>query len=165
MKGNALHDTQTQNMYRSYPLPDHSLFPAYASGKNQAATDILTADIDNYFSFSLKNGFYQGDIDVAISLALPHLKNMQIHYTTDGSTPTSASPVYRTSLHFSAEEYPRIITLKAIICGHDGQTLGGPYTATYFIANEIPYLEKHSSYRSPLILTDFFPPSRVSFIR
>lgn len=108
--------------------------------KNQAATDMLTADIDNYFSFSLKNGFYQGDIDVAISLALPHLKNMQIHYTTDGSTPTSASPVYRTSLHFSAEEEPRIITLKAIICGHDEQTLGGPYTATYFIGNEIPYL-------------------------
>lgn len=40
--------------------------------KNQAATGIFSADIDSLFSFSLKNGFYQGDIDVAISPTPPH---------------------------------------------------------------------------------------------
>lgn len=108
--------------------------------KNQATTDMIAADIESFFSFSLENGFYQGDIDVSLSLALPHLKNIQIHYTTDGSTPTSASPIYRTPLHFSAKEDPRIITLKAIVCGDDEQTLGGPYTATYLIGDEIPDL-------------------------
>lgn len=115
------------------------LFPLFHS-KTEAITQTMTADIDSLFSFSLENGFYEDDIEIALSLNVPYYKNMQIHYTTDGSTPTSDSPVYRTPLTFPAGEVPEMITVKAIVCNRDFQTIGGPYTATYFVGKEIPNL-------------------------
>lgn len=99
-----------------------------------------TPDIDQLFSFSLENGFYQQDIEVMLSLSVPERQNLQIHYTTDGSTPTASSPAYQSPLTFHAKEDPQMISLKAVVCDSTSRIVGGPYTASYFIAKEFPYL-------------------------
>lgn len=98
---------------------------------------LITSDIDEAFSFSLENGFYKDDIQVELSLSSPHLKRMQIHYTLDGSTPDCFSPLYEESLSFVSEDTPKAVTIKAIVCDENRYTIGGPYTATYFVGKNI----------------------------
>lgn len=101
-------------------------------------TPLVTSDVDEAFSFSLNNGFYQDDIQVELSLSSPHLKRMQIHYTLDGSTPDVSSPLYTAPLTFPSEDTVKAVTVKAIVCDRNQYIIGGPYTATYFTGKNIP---------------------------
>ena len=112
------------------------LFP-FIQSRLQLRTTSITAEVDNSFSFSLENGFYQEDIEVELSLSAPHLRRMEIHYTTDGSTPTSFSPRYTAPLTFPASQTVTPVTVKAIVCDRTQRVIGGPYTATYFLGKNI----------------------------
>lgn len=98
-----------------------------------AGSRLLATDIDNSFSFSLENGFYTDDIQIALSVSSPRAKHMQIHYTLDGSTPTAASPLYTQPLTYQAEDDLKVITVRAVVCDSAQRVAGGPYTATYFV--------------------------------
>ncbi len=103
--------------------------------------DILTLLYAVYFdaavpetiSFPRKTGFtimtYR---DYSVS-CFPAHQPVEIHYTTDGSTPDASSPLYTEPLSYTAEADVRPVILKAIICNQDQTILGGPYTATYFV--------------------------------
>lgn len=88
------------------------------------------AAVPETISFSLENGFYDHDIEITLSPASLHTRPVEIHYTTDGSTPDASSPLYTEPLSYTAEADVRPVILKAIICNQDQTILGGPYTAT-----------------------------------
>ncbi|MBO5093586.1 MAG: CotH kinase family protein [Lachnospiraceae bacterium] len=98
---------------------------------------LLTSDIDDAFSFSLENGFYEGDISVELSLSSTHLRRMRIYYTLDGSNPDTSSPLYDKPLSFSSEDKIKAVTVKAIVCDENQYVIGGPYTATYIIGKNV----------------------------
>lgn len=100
-------------------------------------TKMRTSNVDSAFSFSLDNGFYENDIQVALSLPESYLKHMQIRYTLDGSTPDAASLLYEAPLAFHTEQTIQAITIKAVVCDRQDEIIGGPYTATYFIGKDI----------------------------
>ncbi len=95
------------------------------------------AAVPETISFSLENGFYDHDIEITLSPASLHTRPVEIHYTTDGSTPDASSPLYTEPLSYTAEADVRPVILKAIICNQDQTILGGPYTATYFVGKNI----------------------------
>lgn len=97
-------------------------------------TLITSFNMDSAFSFSLENGFYAKDIQVALSLDSPHAEHFQIHYTQDGSLPDLSSPLYEKPLSFKSGKELQAITLKAVVSRNE-KILGGPYTATYFVGN------------------------------
>lgn len=97
---------------------------------------LITSDIDNAFSFSLENGFYENDIQVELSLSPAYLRRMQIRYTLDGSEPDAFSPLYRDPLSFSAGDEIEAITVKAVVCDKNRCIFGGPYTATYIVGKD-----------------------------
>lgn len=97
----------------------------------------ITSDIDNAFSFSLENGFYEDDIQVEMSLSSAHLRRMHIHYSLDGSVPDTSSPLYCEPLSFSAEDEIKAVTVKAIVCDKNQYVIGGPYTATYVVGKNV----------------------------
>src|SRR2546422_5613155 len=80
-------------------------------------------------TFSPGGGTYTGSVTVTISDAT---SGATIHYTTDGSTPTTSSPVYSSALTFN-----QTTTLKAT-AGASGRTMGGVASATYKIRVATP---------------------------
>jgi hypothetical protein len=86
-------------------------------------------------AFSHTEHFYDSDIEVAIIASLP---NAVIHYTTDGSEPTSESPVYTEPLLFNATFRGMgvsIVPLKAIAI--HGDTSTRPLVHTYFLGSGV----------------------------
>ena len=75
-------------------------------------------------SFSPGGGTYTGSVTVSISDAT---SGATIHYTTDGSTPTTSSPVYSSALTFN-----QTTTLKAMAAA-SGMTDSAVASATYTI--------------------------------
>ncbi len=98
-----------------------------------SGSHLLTSDIDSSFSFSMANGFYADDIQVALSLTSPRTKHLQIHYTLDGSTPNASSPLYTGPITCEAGDDIKAVTIKAVVCDRSQRVAGGPYTATYFV--------------------------------
>src|SRR2546422_7246100 len=80
-------------------------------------------------TFSPGGGTYTGSVTVTISDAT---SGATIHYTTDGSTPTTSSPVYSSALTFN-----QTTTLKAT-AGASGMTKSGVASATYTIRVATP---------------------------
>ena len=78
-------------------------------------------------SFSPGGGTYTGSVTVSISDAT---SGATIHYTTDGSTPTTSSPVYSSALTFN-----QTTTLKAMAAA-SGMTDSGVASATYTIQQQ-----------------------------
>src|SRR5438445_6499198 len=78
-------------------------------------------------SFSPGGGTYTGSVTVTISDAT---SGAAIHYTTDGSTPTTSSPVYGGALTFN-----QTTTLKAMAAA-SGMTDSGVASATYTIQQQ-----------------------------
>ncbi len=110
---------------------------AFLTRQNSLPTRIAAVDVTEAFSFSLENGFYQEDIQIAMSLPFPRFRHMEIRYTLDGSTPHADSPLYTAPITCTAEEEIKAVTVKAIVCDRNQQILGGPYTATYFVGKQI----------------------------
>src|SRR5256712_4514399 len=82
-------------------------------------------------TFSQGGGTYTGSVTVTISDAT---SGAAIHYTTDGSTPTTSSPVYGGALTFN-----QTTTLKAMAAA-SGMTDSGVASATYTIPDQTPTL-------------------------
>jgi len=78
-------------------------------------------------TFSPGGGTYTGSVTVSISDAT---SGATIHYTTDGSTPTTSSPVYSGALTFT-----KTTTLKAMAAA-SGMTNSGVASATYTIQQQ-----------------------------
>src|SRR6266571_3318058 len=78
-------------------------------------------------TFSPGGGTYTGSVTVTISDAT---SGATIHYTTDGSTPTTSSPVYGGALTFT-----QTTTLKAMAAA-SGMTNSGVASATYTIQQQ-----------------------------
>src|SRR5437879_1223838 len=79
-------------------------------------------------TFSQGGGTYTGSVTVTISDAT---SGAAIHYTTDGSTPTTSSPVYGGALTFN-----QTTTLKAMAAA-SGMTDSGVASATYTIQQRV----------------------------
>jgi hypothetical protein len=78
-------------------------------------------------TFSPGGGTYTGSVTVTISDAT---SGATIHYTTDGSTPTTSSPVYSGALTFT-----QTTTLKAMAAA-SGMTNSGVASATYTVQQQ-----------------------------
>lgn len=100
-------------------------------------TTLSKSDFNSMFSFSVPDGFYDDDITVEMSLDTFVLPSVEIHYTLDGNTPTSRSPIYSEPLSFVATDEAKAVTVKAIITNPAGKVLAGPYSADYFIKKDI----------------------------
>ena len=100
---------------------------------------LFSADINKAFSFSHKNGFYEDALSISMSLSSPYMRQLQIRYTLDGSTPDSFSPLYAEPLIYTAKDETQVITIKAIVCDQNGILAGGPYTATYVLGKQSPF--------------------------
>jgi len=86
-------------------------------------------------SFSHKEHFYETYIEVSITADIP---GAVIHYTTDGSAPTTDSPVYNepVPLYLPVRRQPvAVYPLKAIAVYNDYIT--SPLVHTYFLAEDI----------------------------
>src|SRR6266516_6434682 len=79
-------------------------------------------------TFSPGGGTYTGSVTVTISDAT---SGATIHYTTDGSTPTTSSPVYGGALTFT-----QTTTLKAMAAA-SGMTDSGVASATYTVQQQV----------------------------
>src|SRR5439155_3175008 len=97
-----------------------------ASGVVGGATSILQQQVATP-TFSPGGGTYTGSVTVAIGDAT---SGATIHYTTDGSTPTTSSPVYSSALTFN-----QTTTLKAMAAA-SGMTDSGVASATYTIQQQ-----------------------------
>ena len=66
-------------------------------------------------TFSKKHGLYEvKNLIVGIKSSDPEA---EIHYTTDGSTPTAESPTYKSYLHFSKTTCLRAVEVKdGVVC-------------------------------------------------
>jgi sugar lactone lactonase YvrE len=107
---------------------------AYQAGGTDSAVAKATYTISGTVaapSFSPQAGTYSTDQSVTIICATP---GVEIHYTTDGSTPTSSSPVYTAPI--SIEGNGTNETVKAIATDAD-VTASGTGTATYVIAYQV----------------------------
>src|SRR5260370_23931454 len=78
-------------------------------------------------TFSPAGGTYTGSVTVSISDAT---SGATIHYTTDGSTPTTSSPLYTGALTFT-----QTTTLNAMAAA-PGMTNSGVASATYTIQQQ-----------------------------
>jgi hypothetical protein len=100
---------------------------AAASGMTDSAVSSATYTIQQRVAtpaFSPGGGTYTGSVTVTISDAT---SGATIHYTTDGSTPTTSSAVYTTPLTFT-----QTTTLKAMAAA-TGMTNSAVASATYTI--------------------------------
>src|SRR5437899_4326265 len=79
-------------------------------------------------AFSPGGGTYTGSVTVTISDAT---SGAAIHYTTDGSTPTTSSPVYGGALTFT-----QTTTLKAMAAA-SGMTNSAVASATYTVQQQV----------------------------
>ncbi|MDQ3049542.1 MAG: CotH kinase family protein [Bacteroidota bacterium] len=88
-------------------LPTWSIFtsPTPNTSNNSASPYFDYADRPDY---SLGAGFYPGAITIAITTNEP---NADIHYTTDGSLPTVASPIYTTPINIATTSVVKAITI------------------------------------------------------
>jgi len=104
---------------------------AAASGMTNSAAASATYTIQQQQvatpTFSPAGGTYTGTVTVAISDAT---SGATIHYTTDGSTPTTSSAVYAGALTFT-----QTTTLKAMAAA-SGMTNSGVASATYTIQQQ-----------------------------
>src|SRR5437879_2159917 len=105
---------------------------AAASGMTDSAVASATYTIQQQQqvatpAFSPGGGTYTGSVTVTISDAT---SGATIHYTTDGSTPTTSSPVYSSALTFN-----QTTTLKAMAAA-SGMTDSGVASATYTIQQQ-----------------------------
>src|SRR5207245_172507 len=100
---------------------------AAASGMTDSAVASATYTVQQRVAtpaFSPGGGTYTGSVTVSISDAT---SGATIHYTTDGSTPTTSSPVYGGALTFT-----QTTTLKAMAAA-SGMTNSTVASATYTI--------------------------------
>jgi hypothetical protein len=100
---------------------------AAASGMTNSTVASATYTIQQRVatpSFSPGGGTYTGSVTVSISDAT---SGAAIHYTTDGSTPTTSSPVYGGALTFT-----QTTTLKAMAAA-SGMTNSAVASATYTV--------------------------------
>ncbi len=109
----------------------------FALFQNASLSILFQSDVDDAFSFSLENGFYEDDIQIELSLSNPYMNRMNIYYTLDGSTPDTSSLLYKEPLLYQASDKVEIVTIRAVVCDKSGLTIGGPYTATYFVGKNI----------------------------
>ncbi|MBQ2198703.1 MAG: chitobiase/beta-hexosaminidase C-terminal domain-containing protein, partial [Bacteroidaceae bacterium] len=80
-------------------------------------------------TFSKKHGLYEvKNLIVGIKSSDPEA---EIHYTTDGSTPTAESPTYKSYLHFSKTTCLRAVEVK------DGAACSPVTTASYLFISSI----------------------------
>src|SRR6266566_3333024 len=103
---------------------------AAASGMTNSAVASATYTVQQRVAtpaFSPGGGTYTGSVTVTISDAT---SGAAIHYTTDGSTPTTSSPVYGGALTFN-----QTTTLKAMAAA-SGMTDSGVASATYTIQQQ-----------------------------
>src|SRR6266566_57687 len=104
---------------------------AAASGMTNSAVASATYTIQQQQvatpTFSPGGGTYTGSVTVTISDATG---GATIHYTTDGSTPTTSSPVYGGALTFT-----QTTTLKAMAAA-SGMTNSGVASATYTVQQQ-----------------------------
>lgn len=105
----------------------------YPLSKFRLHSLLFQHDIDSSFSFSADNGFYTEDLLVSMTLSNPLLSHMRIFYTLDGSTPDSSSTLYTEPLTFSSTSDIQSVNVRAVVCDNDGNIIGGPYNACYFI--------------------------------
>jgi len=121
------------NTYHSFgPYSTQNLTGGNASGYNfcvdifvqggEVTQTVMTPVI------SPASGTYFDDIDVTITCATA---GASIHYTTDGSTPTSASPVYTGAIHISNDMTINAIGMK------EGYVDSNVATAEYVIMNDV----------------------------
>src|SRR6266566_4059448 len=106
---------------------------AAASGMTDSAVASATYTIQQQVAtpaFSPGGGTYTGSVTVTISDAT---SGATIHYTIDGSTPTTSSPVYGGALTFT-----QTTTLKAMAAA-SGMTNSGVASATYTV-QQLPTL-------------------------
>src|SRR5207245_1465420 len=104
---------------------------AAASGMTDSAVASATYTVQQQQvatpAFSPGGGTYTGSVTVSISDAT---SGAAIHYTTDGSTPTTSSAVYSTALTFT-----QTTTLKAMAAA-SGMTDSAVASATYTIQQQ-----------------------------
>src|SRR5207245_4091316 len=104
---------------------------AAASGMTDSGVASATYTIQQQVAtptFSQGGGTYTGSVTVTISDAT---SGATIHYTTDGSTPTTSSPVYGGALTF-----PQTTTLNAMAAA-SGMTDSGVASATYTVQQRV----------------------------
>src|SRR5207245_8733071 len=105
---------------------------AAASGMTDSAVASATYTVQQQQvatpTFSPGGGTYTGSVTVSISDAT---SGATIHYTTDGSTPTTSSPVYGGALTFNQTS-----TLKSMAAA-SGMTNSGVASATYTIQQQV----------------------------
>lgn len=90
-------------------LPAWSIFTSPTPGlSNNTATPYF--DYADRPDYSLGAGFYTSAQTIAITTNEP---NADIHYTTDGSLPTSASPIYTTPINISSTKVLKAITISS----------------------------------------------------
>lgn len=104
---------------------------------DQAAADILPADDTGsggkvQLTFSESGHFFSETVDVAIFASV---SGAVIHYTTDGTDPTSDSEEYTEPLRFESLKTMQVITLKAIAV--HGDTVTRPAAHTFFVGQGI----------------------------
>src|SRR5207245_858608 len=105
---------------------------AAASGMTNSGVASATYTVQQQVAtptFSPGGGTYTGSVTVTIGDAN---SGATIHYTTDGSTPTTSSPVYSSALTFN-----QTTTLKAMAAA-SGMTNSGVASATYTIRVATP---------------------------
>ena len=88
-------------------IPTWSIFttPTPNGTNNNSTAYFDYADRPDY---SLGAGYYTGSVTVAITTTEP---NADIHYTTDGSLPSAASPIYTAALTFTTTTVLKAITI------------------------------------------------------
>lgn len=87
-------------------------------------------------TFSVAEGTYNNDQSVALSC---ETEGAAIHYTTDGTNPTSSSPTYSSALSISSTQTLKAIAIKS------GYTNSSIASATYTMVCSNPSLSKTTS--------------------
>ena len=93
-------------------IKENTIIRAWATHPNHSNSAISSAEYKIQAgkpTFSLREGSYSGIQDVILYSAT---ENVIFHYTTDGSTPTTASPVFTSSITLSATATIRAIAVK-----------------------------------------------------
>jgi hypothetical protein len=119
-----------------------------AAQQRQQEEAELTGDID----FSVPSGTFQGEVSVGLSTSIA---NAQIRYTTDGSLPTAASPLYGSPVVLDASTQLRA---QAFV---GGAASGAPGTQVY-VARAVT-----STHDLPLLVLDAYgagKPNRTDYI-
>ncbi len=81
--------------------------------------------------FSAPSGFYGKSLSVAMTT---NETEGEIHYTTDGSTPTAASPLYTSEIVIDAgrNEFPPCVCIRAVVIDSSGKA-GEESVHVYFV--------------------------------